>query len=157
MNGAMRITPYSSPPSKSKLARARSANMRAVKATGNASTELAMSRLLRKGQLTGWRRHLDRVTGKPDFAWLDSKVALFVDGCFWHSCPRHGCVPRTRRKFWASKLSRNQCRDRDVGRALRKAGWAVVRVWEHELKGDGGARAVARVRRALSAAGRSVP
>jgi DNA mismatch endonuclease (patch repair protein) len=61
-------------------------------------------------------------------------VAVFVDGCFWHGCPRHGTQPRTNTAFWRKKIEGNQTRDRRVNRALRARGWSVLRLWEHELK-----------------------
>jgi len=70
---------------------------------------------------------------RPDFVWRKEKVALFVDGCFWHGCRWHGTKPASNRSFWQEKLARNRERDRLVSRRLRKAGWRVVRVWEHVL------------------------
>lgn len=72
--------------------------------------------------------------GKPDFVFPKQKVALFVDGCFWHGCPKHSCAPKNNQGFWKKKLEGNKVRDRFVTRELRKMGWKVVRVWEHELK-----------------------
>lgn len=70
---------------------------------------------------------------RPDFVFPRLRVALFVDGCFWHGCPRHGTKPKTRASFWLAKITGNKARDRRVNRALRGRGWTVVRVWEHEL------------------------
>jgi G:T-mismatch repair DNA endonuclease (very short patch repair protein) len=61
------------------------------------------------------------------------RVAVFVDGCFWHGCPKHSTVPRGNRPFWEKKLAANKARDRLVTRTLRRAGWRVVRIWEHDL------------------------
>jgi len=85
--------------------------------------------------ISGWRRN-QVVLGKPDFIFPKQKVALFVDGCFWHGCPKpkHSNMPRNNQEFWAKKLQGNKDRDRFVSRELRKMGWSVVRVWEHELK-----------------------
>lgn len=58
---------------------------------------------------------------------------MFVDGCFWHGCPRHGTKPKTNAAFWRKKIQRNQARDKEVNRLLRKLGWKVLRIWEHEL------------------------
>ena len=77
------------------------------------------------------------------------RVCVFVDGCFWHACPRHGTRPAGNRAFWKAKLDRNVARDRSVSRALRKAGWAVLRVWEHELAAKHWPRVAGRVQRAL--------
>lgn len=69
---------------------------------------------------------------KPDIAFPKQKVAVFVDGCFWHCCPDHGVVPRSNRSYWVPKLARNQERDRAIDAALIEHGWLPVRVWEHE-------------------------
>jgi len=65
-----------------------------------------------------------------------TRSGVFVDGCFWHGCKRCKTVPKQNQKFWKEKIERNMLRDREVGRELRKEGWHVVRVWEHELKKD---------------------
>jgi len=80
-------------------------------------------------------RHQPRgVFGRPDFANKARRIALFLDGCFWHGCPRHFKIPKTNADFWGEKIARNRRRDREVGRILRKAGWTVLRMWEHGLK-----------------------
>ena len=70
---------------------------------------------------------------RPDFVFPKLRLALFVDGCFWHACPRHATKPRNNAAFWRKKLAANQARDRLVTRALRQRGWRVLRIWEHEL------------------------
>jgi DNA mismatch endonuclease (patch repair protein) len=70
---------------------------------------------------------------KPDFVFPKLRLAVFVDGCFWHGCPLHATQPRNNAAFWRKKLTANQARDRKVNRALRAAGWRVWRIWEHEL------------------------
>lgn len=126
----------------------RSYCMSRVRSKGNATTELRLAHLLRKARLKGWRRHRP-LPGSPDFAWPKEKVAVFVDGCFWHG---HDCgknvSPKTNARAWKEKLERNKRRDRRVDRTLRSEGWSVVRVWECELRSspDG---AVRRIRRAL--------
>ncbi|MCY4651816.1 MAG: very short patch repair endonuclease [Dehalococcoidia bacterium] len=67
-----------------------------------------------------------------DIAFTKKKVAVFVDGCFWHSCPEHGTTPKSNQDYWIPKLQQNAERDRDVSRRLRNAGWSVIRIWEHE-------------------------
>jgi DNA mismatch endonuclease (patch repair protein) len=71
---------------------------------------------------------------RPDFVFLKSRTAIFVDGCFWHGCPRHATQPENHRAFWRRKLSANKIRDRRVNRALRRAGWRVIRIWECALQ-----------------------
>lgn len=107
--------------------------MSRIRGKGNRSTEVALLHLLRMHHLTGWRRHLP-LPGKPDFAFPREKVAIFVDGCFWHGCPNCSTVPTTRREFWVKKISENKRRDRRVSRALRSKGWSVVRIWECRLR-----------------------
>src|ERR1700675_3061556 len=104
----------------------RSKIMAAVRSRANATTELPLGRLLCDAGLRGYRKHWP-VVGKPDFAWPCRKVAVFVDGCFWHGC-RCKYLPRTNTGFWRNKIETNKRRDRRVYQALRRAGWAVVRV-----------------------------
>ncbi|MGH9213088.1 MAG: very short patch repair endonuclease [Acidimicrobiales bacterium] len=85
---------------------------------------------------------------RPDVVFTRQRVAVFVDGCFWHRCPRHGRVPGgANREYWVAKMARNQQRDLDDTAALTAAGWKVVRIWEHVGVGD----AVAIVEDALLA------
>ena len=107
--------------------------MSRIKGKGNKDTELAMIQILRSHHISGWRRN-QAVLGKPDFVFPKQKVALFVDGCFWHGCPKHSNIPKNNRSFWKKKLQGNQVRDKYVSRELKKMGWRVIRVWEHELK-----------------------
>ena len=126
----------------------RSALMASVRSVGNASTELRMVALLREHRITGWRRGAP-LPGKPDFIFRAERVAVFVDGCFWHGCPRHGRTPKSRVAFWTAKLARNTQRDRAVSRVLRTAGWMVLRVWECALNRSRRTRTAARIARAL--------
>jgi len=126
----------------------RSAVMALIRSRGNRATELRMIALLRAHGITGWRRGV-RLMGRPDFVFRRERVCVFVDGCFWHACPRHGTRPAGNRAFWKAKLDRNAARDRSVTRALRKAGWAVLRVWEHDLAAKHWLRIARRVARAL--------
>lgn len=91
------------------------------------------------------RLDIGAIRVRPDIVFTARKVAVFVDGCFWHACPEHGRQPTTNEWYWTPKLQRNIDRDQRVGRALREAGWDVVRVWEHEPLPD----AVATVVNAL--------
>ena len=75
-----------------------------------------------------------RLTVRPDFVFLQSRTAVFVDGCFWHGCPRHATKPKNNAAFWRKKLAGNKRRDALVNRTLRKAGWRVVRLWECALQ-----------------------
>lgn len=106
----------------------RSKIMASVRSKGNRTTELALGRILWAAGLRGYRKHWP-ITGRPDFAWPGLKVAVFVDGCFWHGC-RCKYLPRSNRRFWRDKIERNKRRDRRVSQQLRRAGWSVVRVRE---------------------------
>lgn len=111
----------------------RSEVMSLVRGKGNASTEIALVKLFKAHKITGWRRHV-AIPGKPDFSFPAAKLAVFVDGCFWHGCPNCGTIPKTRRKFWTEKIETNKRRDRRVNRELRAKGWSVIRIWECRLK-----------------------
>jgi DNA mismatch endonuclease (patch repair protein) len=78
------------------------------------------------------RKLLPELRRQVDVAFGPARVAVFVDGCFWHSCPIHRTSAKANAAFWRQKLADNVCRDRDTDARLRKAGWRVVRVWEHE-------------------------
>lgn len=77
-----------------------------------------------------------KLFGRPDFAFPRSRVAVFVDGCFWHACPLHYQAPATRADFWRAKIDRNRSRDTEVTARLSRDGWTVLRVWEHEVRSD---------------------
>ncbi|HZT83272.1 MAG TPA: very short patch repair endonuclease [Gemmataceae bacterium] len=128
----------------------RSRNMSRIRKFGNASTELRLLRLLRAGGITGWRRHLD-LPGRPDFTFPRERVVVFVDGCFWHRCPRCNWKPASNTAYWTAKLARNVAKDREADRQLQRTGWRVLRIWEHALREQPN-RVMARIRRALAAA-----
>jgi len=134
----------------------RSAVMARIRSHGNRATELRLAALMREHGITGWRRRA-RVFGRPDFVFRAAKVAVFVDGCFWHGCPRHGTMPRCNRAFWKAKLTRNAARDREVTRTLRKAGWRVVRVWECALARKRMRATMDRIARALATDSVDIP
>ncbi len=120
----------------------RSEVMSKIRSRGNKETEIVLAKLFRKNKITGWRRQVqiitsprrgERVKVRPDFIFPKLKLAVFVDGCFWHGCPKHSNLPRNNRAFWQKKFATNKARDRLVNRTLRKSGWRVVRIWGHEL------------------------
>src|SRR2546422_5549398 len=110
----------------------RSRIMSRIRSRGNAATELRLIALFRAHRITGWRRN-QKLLGKPDFVFRAKRTVVFVDGCFWHGCPRCYRRPRSNLKYWDAKILRNRVRDRLVRKALKKSGWRVVRVWAHEL------------------------
>lgn len=93
--------------------------------------EVKLRRALRKA---GYRYRLHYGKHKIDIAFPDKRVAVFVDGCFWHRCPYHYIEPKSNRGFWLPKIRHNQARDREVNREMKQQGWTVIRVWEHELR-----------------------
>jgi DNA mismatch endonuclease (patch repair protein) len=83
-------------------------------------------------RITGWRRK-QNIFGKPDFIFKNRRIAIFIDGCFWHGCGFHGNIPKTNKTFWKNKIEANKKRDRLVTRILCKQGWKVMRIREHQL------------------------
>ncbi|RZQ61989.1 very short patch repair endonuclease [Amycolatopsis suaedae] len=106
------------------------------------STELAVRRELHRLGLRYrvHRRPLSGVRREADVVFGPAKVAVFVDGCFWHGCPVHGTWPKRNGPFWRNKIEQNQARDGDTDRRLESAGWLSVRVWEHEHPVDAAGR-----------------
>jgi DNA mismatch endonuclease, patch repair protein len=130
----------------------RSRLMAKVRSRGNLSTEVPLAKALRRSGVTGWRRHrpvrLEGRVMRPDFVFPDARLVVLVHGCFWHGCPIHGTRPKSRRSYWLPKLDANKARDRRDGRALRKQGWKVVQIWEHNIRYDVD-RCIARILRRL--------
>jgi DNA mismatch endonuclease, patch repair protein len=121
--------PYPAPTSA-----AASAVMRANRKS-NTKPELALRSALHRRRLRfriGLRIVAGDVRVVPDVIFTKAKVAVFVDGCWWHRCPEHGVTPRSNAGYWLPKLARNVERDRQVDGALARSGWTVIRVWEHE-------------------------
>ena len=120
--------------------------MSRIRGKGNEKTEVRLAKLLRREGIRGWRRHLP-VPGRPDFAFRKQKVAIFVDGCFWHGCPRCFRLPKQNRAFWKAKIEGNRRRDRTVNGRLRRLGWKVIRIRECRLKHSD--RIVAKIRQVV--------
>jgi DNA mismatch endonuclease, patch repair protein len=128
----------------------RSEVMSRIRGSGNKRTELALVAIFRRNHISGWRRQ-QKVYGKPDFVFRGRRLAVFVDGCFWHCCPKHSSIPADNRAFWTKKLNANKARDRAVTRKLRMKGWMVLRIWEHELTPRNEKILLGRLRRYLIA------
>ncbi len=92
---------------------------------------------------------------RADLAFVSARVAVFIDGCFWHGCPTHGTWPKANAKFWRSKIETNQQRDNDTDRRLLEAGWLVVRVWAHDDLAAAASRVAELVASRVSMAGRA--
>lgn len=113
----------------------RSAIMAKVKSAGNKSTEAVVEAALLEAGILGWEKQPE-ILGKPDFYFPKHSLVLFVDGCYWHGCPQHCRMPATNTAYWAQKIDRNRQRDNRNRRQLRREGYHVMRVWEHDLKTD---------------------
>ena len=124
----------------------RSEVMSLIRSRGNKATELRLIEIFREFGITGWRRN-QPLLGKPDFTFRRERVVVFVDGCFWHGCPKCYKRPSSNQKFWDTKIANNRKRDRLVNRELRRLGWQIVRVWQHQLVNS--ASVAGRVIRAL--------
>lgn len=112
----------------------RSRTMAAIRGKHNRTTELALRMALIRAGISGWRLHPSDLPGRPDLFFGKERVAIFVDGCFWHGCPRCGHIPKTRSNFWRAKIRRNRRRHTFVGRQLLVKRIRVMRIWEHELQ-----------------------
>ena len=110
----------------------RSKQMEKVRSSGNKSTELKLISIFKELHITGWRRHYDG-KGHPDFIFLNQKIALFVDGCFWHG---HECrhSPKSNVDYWEKKRAYNISHDKEITKQFENRGWRVIRVWECELR-----------------------
>lgn len=111
-----------------------SRRMGAIRSQGNRTTEARFRAMLVRSSICGWTMQTKSIKGKPDFYFPESKVAVFLDGCFWHGCPKCGHVPTVNRPFWKAKIKRNQRRDIETEKLLRVAGITPIRFWEHELR-----------------------
>jgi len=110
----------------------RSYNMSRIKGK-NTKPELTVRKLLSSKGIRGYRTHY-KIIGKPDIVFPSKKIVIFIDGCFWHKCPKCFVEPKTRREFWMNKINENVKRDKEVNKILKEDGWKVLRFWEHEVK-----------------------
>ena len=126
----------------------RSAVMSLIRSRGNQETELRLIEIMRAVGICGWRRG-QALSGKPDFVFRRERLAIFVDGCFWHGCKRCYRRPSSNQKYWDAKIARNRARDRNVSRKLRTEGWSVIRIWHHDLNARRQSHTARRIQRML--------
>lgn len=132
----------------------RSRVMAAVRSSGNRSTEKRLRYALIRARVKGWRTQANDIVGIPDFVFDKEQIAVFVDGCFWHGCPRCYRRPSSSQKYWDNKVKRNMARDKRVAAKLRRDGWSVIRIWEHCLPKP--EKAIARIKSKLDAKSKMV-
>lgn len=111
----------------------RSSIMQCVRSKGNKSTEIKLIQVFAENGITGWRRNY-QVKGHPDFVFPKRKIAVFVDGCFWHGHDCRNTRPSDNQEYWQKKRERNIQHDLEVTELFEKRGWTVIRIWECELK-----------------------
>lgn len=117
----------------------------------NTSGEMLFRKSLWQAGIRGFRLHSETVPGHPDVVFQKQRIAVFIDGCFWHGCPKCYRAPKSNQNYWKMKVSRNRKRDEAVTQLCKKAGWKVLRIWEHEVVRST-KRAIARLSRMLRTA-----
>lgn len=110
----------------------RSQVMSAIRSKRNKTTELRLIEIFKQHGIVGWRRNY-KVKGHPDFVFLDKKIAVFVDGCFWHGHDCRNTRPTDNAEFWQKKRERNMAHDKEITELFESRGWTVIRIWECEL------------------------
>jgi DNA mismatch endonuclease, patch repair protein len=113
----------------------RSRIMSRIRSNGNYTTELRFLRLMRLYKIAGWRRR-SKLPGRPDFVFTKRKVAVFIDGDFWHGNPKKFRVPKSNSDYWQQKILGNQKRDGEINKELKRLGWRVIRFWESSLSDE---------------------
>ncbi len=111
----------------------RSQIMKSVKSSGNKSTEEKLISYFKEKRIVGWKRHYS-VKGHPDFVFLDKRIAIFVDGCFWHGHDCRNTSPSDNAEYWNKKRQKNREHDKEVTELFLGRGWNVIRIWECELQ-----------------------
>lgn len=112
----------------------RKRTMQAVKSKGTGLEKRLFAMLAGMG-IGGWKKNVKNITGRPDVAFLNQKIAIFVDGCFWHGCPHcRRKLPETNHEYWERKIKRNVELAESYNEQLSRDGWTVIRIWEHEIK-----------------------
>ncbi|WP_408095611.1 very short patch repair endonuclease [Peredibacter sp. HCB2-198] len=121
-----RHVPKFVPPERSRI-------MSKIKSQGNKSTELKLRMFLVRNKISGWQMQRTDLPGRPDFYFPRKKIVVFVDGCFWHGCPKCYRGTKSNQAFWSTKVQSNKKRDRRNNKYYRDMGVKVVRIWEHEI------------------------
>ena len=111
----------------------RSEIMKKARSENNKSTELQLIHIFKENTIHGWRRNY-KVKGHPDFVFLNKKIAIFVDGCFWHGHDCRNTKPKDNQEYWDKKRERNMKHDKEITEYFENRGWTVIRIWECELK-----------------------
>lgn len=109
----------------------RSYNMSQIKSK-DTKPELCLRKILLLSKIKNFRTNYV-LPGKPDLVFAKNKLAIFIDGCFWHKCPKCFVKPATRSKFWEEKIKKNVSRDKEINKTIRGLGWKILRFWEHEI------------------------
>lgn len=123
--------------------------MRNIKSRENRTTEIRLIKILHEQGIEGWRRGYP-VKGHPDFVFIDKRLAIFVDGCFWHGHDCRNTHPHENKDFWATKISRSIEHDNAITKRFKSRGWKTIRIWECELKKKNRNALIARLEVALS-------
>lgn len=126
----------------------RSEIMKKVRSNNNKSTELKLIKLFNEHEITGWQRNY-KVKGHPDFVFLKEKIAIFVDGCFWHGHDCRNTRPKDNAEYWQKKRERNIKHDKEITQLFENRGWYVLRIWECELKKQNQLSTILRIKQAL--------
>ena len=134
----------------------RSAVMRAVKSSGNKSTELRLISIFKANGIKGWRRN-HKFVGNPDFVFPKYRIAVFADGCFWHGHNCRNTKPSSNKDFWKRKFLKNSTRDKRNNSLLLSKGWQVIRFWECEISKKSGNRKITKLAKMLDAFPPSFP
>jgi len=127
----------------------RSEVMSHVRSKGNKSTESRLIKLFKENSIKGWRRNYP-VKGHPDFIFPKEKVAVFVDGCFWHGHDCRNTRPKTNEEYWTKKRERNIRHDQEVTALFEARGWTVLRIWECELKKQSQLKTIIKIKNAIN-------
>lgn len=112
----------------------RSFNMSRIRASGTKLEFFVRKELSKRGYK--YRKNVSYLPGKPDIAFVNKKIVVFLDSCFWHGCRYHCRIPNTNVRYWKEKIARNKKRDKEIKDKYKKMGWTILRFWSHQIKKD---------------------